>query len=79
MEKYDFEDEESSNKKNLEQEGLESTEEGFMEGYADDEKVDECAECGSAVDDEKRLGKEIDGESYVFCSKDCAEEFEENM
>ena len=40
----------------------------FMKGYADDEKMDECAECGSAVNDEKKVSQEIEGEEYVFCS-----------
>ncbi|MBT4805530.1 TA0938 family protein [Candidatus Woesearchaeota archaeon] len=51
----------------------------FMKGYADDEKMDECAECGSAVNDEKKVSQEIEGEEYVFCSDVCLNEFKESI
>lgn len=78
MENFVFDGDENS-KKILEQEGLESSEEGFMKGYSDDETVEECAECGSAVDEEKKVAKEVDGETFVFCSEICAEDFEDSM
>ena len=56
-----------------------STEEGFIEGYAKDEEVTECAECGGAVREDKKEVKEIEGETYTFCSKHCAKEFEETI
>jgi ribosomal protein S26 len=59
--------------------GLDSTEEGFIKGYEDDEEVIECAECGSAVPDEKKVCKVVNEESYTFCSEDCSKEFEEGM
>jgi len=77
MENYAFEGDEDSTEKVLE-ESLESSEEGFLRGYSDEEEVGECAECGSAVNEENRIEKEIDGEQVVFCSKMCAEEFEES-
>jgi len=77
MENYVFDDENSV--KILEQEGLESSEEGFMRGYSEDEKVEECAECGSAVDEESKITKEVDGEKFTFCSETCAVEFDESM
>ena len=74
-----FDEDAANSKKVLEQDGLESSEEGFMKGYSDDEVVEECAECGSAIDEEGRVTKEIDKDFHKFCSKDCAEEFEENL
>jgi len=59
--------------------GLDSTEEGFIKGYADDDEVIECAECGSAVREDKKIVKEINSESYTFCSKGCAQDFEESI
>lgn len=80
MENYTFNgDTEKTAKKVVEQEGLDSSEEGFMKGYSDDEEIEECVECGSAIEEENRTVKEIDGELVTFCSKACAEEFEENL
>ncbi|MBI2146803.1 hypothetical protein HYU22_05695 [Candidatus Woesearchaeota archaeon] len=62
----------------VEQEALESSEEGFLKGYATEEELEECAECGTRLK-EKRVAKEIAGEEYQFCSKACATEFEETM
>ena len=54
--------------------------EGFMKGYASDEEVEECAECGTAIKDKKKeITREIEGEEYVFCSKPCADDFEGSM
>lgn len=78
MENYVFDEDTDSTEKVLE-EGLESSEEGFMRGYSDEEEVKECAECGSAVSEEKKVEKEVDGEKIVFCSESCANEFEENL
>ncbi len=54
-------------------------EEGFQKGYEEEEKVSECAECGAAVKEERKIVHELEGEEYVFCSKACADEFEETM
>ncbi|MEK6809438.1 MAG: hypothetical protein AABY40_02085 [Nanoarchaeota archaeon] len=78
MENYALDEDENSTEKLME-ESLETPEEGFLKGYSDEEEVGECAECGSAVNEENRLEKEIDGETLTFCSKSCAEEFEENL
>ena len=77
MENYALDEDENSTEKLME-ESLETPEEGFLKGYSDEEEVGECAECGSAVNEENRLEKEIDGETMTFCSKSCAEEFEES-
>ena len=59
--------------------GGDGSEEGFHKGYSEEEKVLECAECGTAVREEKKLVKQIEGEEYTFCSAVCAKEFEESM
>ena len=56
-----------------------SAEEGFIKGFESEDDPDECAECGAAINPEKQVVKEIEGEKYKFCSKDCSEEFEEGM
>tara|TARA_Y100000310_G_C20486944_1_gene717330 strand:- start:75 stop:344 length:270 start_codon:yes stop_codon:yes gene_type:complete len=63
----------------LDQDGLDSAEEGFMKGYSEDDEVIECSECGSAVSDEKKIVKEIEGEKVTFCSETCAKEYEESL
>ncbi len=69
----------STEEQMLEQGGLDSTEEGFMKGYAEDDDVIECEECGSAIDEDKKVVKEIEGENHNFCSKECAKEYEESI
>ena len=59
--------------------GTEEELEGFMKGYGEDDAATECAECGKAVRTEKKVLKAINGEEYTFCSKDCAQEFEESV
>ena len=60
-------------------EDSEYEDEGFVKGYAEEEETFECAECGAAVKEEKKIVKEFESESYTFCSKDCAKEFEESL
>ena len=79
MENHVFDEDAANSGKILEQDGLESSEEGFMKGYSDDDDVEECAECGSAIDEEGKVAKEIDGDLNTFCSKNCCAEFEENL
>lgn len=75
MENYVFDDEESGNKKPKEEE----EEQEDLMNFEDEEEVKECAECGTAVKEEKKVVKEIDGEEYTFCSAQCAKEFEETL
>ena len=77
MDNYALDGDENSTEKLMEE--LESSEEGFLKGYSDEEEVGECAECGSAVNEENKVEKEVEGETLSFCSKSCAEEFEENL
>ncbi|PIN76459.1 hypothetical protein COV17_02410 [Candidatus Woesearchaeota archaeon CG10_big_fil_rev_8_21_14_0_10_36_11] len=80
MENYNNEEEETPSEKHSVEEGnINSSEEAFMQGYMDDEEVEECAECGTAVEKEKKVVKEINGEELTFCSKTCAHEYEESL
>ena len=72
-------DEDSDSTEKVVEDGLESSEEGFMRGYSDDEESKECAECGSAINEENKVEKELEGEKIAFCSQTCAEEFVENL
>ncbi len=64
--------------KNSNGEELDPEQEAFMSGYTEDEKVEECAECGAAIRPDKKVVKEINGENLVFCSEECAAEFAES-
>jgi hypothetical protein len=79
MEQDFIDDEEDVMNEERSEEGDASSEDGFMEGYLDDDKVVECDECGTAVKPEKKVTKEIEGEEHTFCSKNCAQEFEESL
>ena len=57
----------------------EEEDEAFTRGYDKDEEIEECAECGTTLRHKKRVSKTIEGEEYVFCSEDCAKDFEESM
>ncbi len=59
----------------LDDNAIEPAEASFMEGY-EDTKLIECNSCGKEFDFEKSVSKEINGITYTFCSKECAEHFE---
>ncbi|MEK6950863.1 MAG: hypothetical protein AABX13_04035 [Nanoarchaeota archaeon] len=63
----------------LEEEIFDEEEEGFIQGYEKEEEVEECAECGLAIKEKRKVLREIEGEEYAFCSITCADEFEETM
>ena len=49
------------------------TEEAFMEGYEEEEKVAKCANCGKALLEIKSaVEREFKGQHYRFCSERCA-------
>jgi len=51
---------------------------GFMEGY-ENPKMVQCASCGNECDLEKAIEREIGGKTYWFCSKKCAQHFNEKQ
>jgi len=77
MENYIYE-EENTEDKTSEDEDLAGEEES-LDSYEEDEKVEECAECGTAIRKEKRMVREVNGDEHIFCSKDCADEYEETL
>ena len=50
--------------------------EGFMKGYEEEEKIAECKNCGALLVNEKVVEEEIGDETFMFCSSQCASEFE---
>ncbi|HLD59176.1 MAG TPA: YHS domain-containing protein [archaeon] len=59
----------------MDEDEISPKEAGFMEGYEDAELA-ECGTCGKQVDMEKAVEKEINGKTFWFCSKKCADNFE---
>jgi len=59
----------------LEEDEISPGEAGFVEGY-EDTKLVECNTCGKRFDFEDAVEREINGTTYTFCSKKCAELFE---
>jgi len=51
--------------------------EGFMKGYEEEEKIAECPNCGALLVNEKVVEEEIGDETFMFCSSECASEFEQ--
>jgi len=54
---------------------ISNVDEGFMQGYEEEEKMAKCGSCGEILED-KIIEKEFDGEIYRFCSRECVEKFE---
>ena len=59
-----------------EKDEISSEEEGFMEGYEQDSKLTNCANCKKVLEDEV-VEREFDGETCRFCCDKCADEFAE--
>lgn len=58
----------------------EESEEGFTDGFEKDDEISECAECGKALKaEDKKISKEFEGEKFMFCSAECAKEFEDSL
>tara|TARA_Y100000310_G_scaffold137447_1_gene136367 strand:- start:59186 stop:59431 length:246 start_codon:yes stop_codon:yes gene_type:complete len=78
MELFDTENE-NSEQSTVEEGGVDSSEAAFMHGYnSDGENTKECEECGVAIQEED-VEREIEGQMHKFCSKICADEFEEGI
>ncbi len=75
---FDAEPEEHEPEGTVEDDMVSSEEEAFMQGYSKEEKIITCDECGVAIHG-KPLVKVMDGESYKFCSEECAVEFAEGI
>ena len=53
---------------------IDELEEGFMQGYEND-NLAECSQCKKVLEDDI-VEKEFDGDLYRFCSEKCADDFE---
>jgi hypothetical protein len=62
----------------LDDDEISPAEAGFIEGYQDTKLV-ECNSCGKSLDFEKAVEREINGTTYTFCSKKCADHFEKRQ
>jgi len=51
--------------------------EGFMKGYEEGEKMAICQFCKKVLEDEV-VERDFDGETYRFCSEQCADKFTKN-
>jgi len=52
------------------------TEDAFMEGYEEEEKVAKCANCGKTLLDIKTaVEREFKGQHYRFCSEKCGRSY----
>ena len=60
-----------------EEDEITGEEEGFMKGYEEGEKAAICQTCKKVLDDNDENVVEIDykGDTYRFCSEECAEKF----
>jgi len=73
------EDKDSTSEQMVDQGGLDSSEEAFMKGYAEEDEVIECAECGSGIEDDKKIVEVVDEETLTFCSQSCADDYKESI
>ena len=58
-----------------EEDEITDVEEGFMEGYDEDEKAAKCANCKKILE-EDFIEEEFHGELLKFCSDYCARQYE---
>lgn len=72
-------DDEKDEEEMMHEDTYDSHEEAFMHGYKEKEDDRECAECFSSITDGKEVVRELDEETYYFCSESCAKDFEDSM
>ncbi len=69
---------EEGRKKEMEDDEIETWEEGFMEGADGGGKGGKCRNCGKVlIEMSNVVEKEVKGEHMVFCSDKCVDEYEE--
>jgi len=59
----------------VENDEISDAEEGFVQGFEEEEKLTECANCKKILVTGDFVEKEIDGDIVRFCSGGCAEEY----
>jgi len=59
----------------IENDEISDAEEGFVQGFEEEEKLVECANCKKILVTEDFVEKNIDEDIIRFCSDECAEEY----
>ena len=59
----------------MENDEISDAEEGFVQGFEEEEKLVECANCKKILVTEDFVEKKIDEGIIRFCSDECAEEY----
>ncbi len=55
---------------------IDEVEAGFMKGYEDNIDENSCSSCKKILEGTDFIEEEIDGKTYRFCSRSCADKFE---
>ena len=79
MESYNYDTDNGEERATVEEGGLDSSEEAFMRGYDNEEKIKECPECGVSIEEDEGIIIKIDDGKVTFCSKICAQDYQEGM
>jgi len=60
---------------------IDEFEQGFMQGYENEEKSAKCSLCNKILDNKEEdiIEVEFEGEIYRFCSEKCAETFKKEQ
>lgn len=74
-EQYGDYKEDSEDEEEYEEETFDEGEEGFMKGYEGEGNPVYCDKCHKLLDRDF-IEKEYKGETYTFCSEECADEFD---
>lgn len=74
-EQFVVDKEDDEEEQDYEEETFDEGEEGFMKGYEGEGNPVYCDKCHKLLNREF-IEKEYKGESYKFCSEQCADEFE---
>ena len=59
-----------------EEDEITNVDEGFMKGYQEDGKMANCQNCKKVLEAEV-VERDYEGETYRFCSEECATKFDE--
>ena len=76
MESFIYEEEQEE--KTYGQESHDDDDDDYLKGFEDEEEVEECAECGSALRD-NCITKEVAGEVLKFCCEACVKDYEDSI
>ena len=55
---------------------IDEVEAGFMKGYEEDVDESICSNCRKVIKDTDFIEEDIDGKTFRFCSKECANKYE---